>query len=253
MEMQVESLVAVYPDIRGVYISSLGGSLKAALALGRSIRRHQLNTMVGSNKICASACVWAFAGGVNRTAAGVLAVHQFYSPKGQDIGESDTQEEVATVGEYLDEMGVSRTVLDVASLVKPDEIQPVSFELAREWRLDNSERLITKMGEAQKRGWSQFTTMRKDGSPWYVNWGMIQTDSFGHVTVWAKHSNKNGNDDLWHIEFDSRGHARDLSYVRYDRAGDMIFSDSQPKAWMDMVPDTVNQDLYRTVMAEPAH
>jgi hypothetical protein len=112
---------SVAPNIRAVHFDSPGGSLNAGIALGRAIRRQGLNTYVDENAVCASACGYAFAGGRERRLSerGVLAVHQFYSP-GQDSGESVAQSTVAMLGAYLDEMGVSRKLLDMASLVKPD-------------------------------------------------------------------------------------------------------------------------------------
>ena len=58
-----------------VWLSSDGGSLQAGLAIGRYLRRTGLATRVPPGAICASACAYAFIGGVFRVVDGRIGVH----------------------------------------------------------------------------------------------------------------------------------------------------------------------------------
>ena len=73
--------------------------------------------------VCASSCAYAFLGGVARTVVepGALLLHQF-SSKGGVADESSTQEVVAVLNAYVDEMGVSRKALDPALLNRPEQL-----------------------------------------------------------------------------------------------------------------------------------
>jgi hypothetical protein len=77
-----------------IYLNSPGGDLMAGIKLGELIRVQGFNAAVGksvpsdvtasfrdiSEGRCASACAYAFLGGVSRTAKqGELGVHQFYN------------------------------------------------------------------------------------------------------------------------------------------------------------------------------
>jgi tol-pal system protein YbgF len=145
-----------HPGLRTIAFDSNGGSVVEALALGRAIREAGLDTYVGgtykvpregftaanflSMQECYSACVYAFAGGVHRfydANGGVLGVHQF---SGNDTasGEMTAQVLMTLIGVYLDEMGVSRTLLDWAAMVPPNTIQPLPRALAERFQLDNT-------------------------------------------------------------------------------------------------------------------
>lgn len=52
----------------GVVLQSPGGSVEAGLQLASIIRQNKLSTMVGAKSLCASACFYLFAAGVNRVA-----------------------------------------------------------------------------------------------------------------------------------------------------------------------------------------
>lgn len=58
-----------------VWLSSDGGSLYAGLAVGRYLRRTGLATRIPPDAICASACAYAFIGGVFRVVDGRIGVH----------------------------------------------------------------------------------------------------------------------------------------------------------------------------------
>jgi hypothetical protein len=142
-----------------VYFNSPGGNLIAGLELGRLIRDYGLDTYVGReyvsfegfnsdenevirtrvrNGICYSACAYSFMGGTSREIAegGSLGVHQFYTQRG-DSGEAYTQLTMTILAKYLDDMGIDRRVLDIASFTGSNKIKTISQELAQELNIDN--------------------------------------------------------------------------------------------------------------------
>jgi len=87
--------------------------------------------------VCASACALALVGGVNRLieSGARYGIHQFSGSKG-NIGDSATQMTVVALAAYVEEMGVSRSLLDVASLLR-SEMYWLSPPELRQLRIDN--------------------------------------------------------------------------------------------------------------------
>ena len=116
-----------------VVFNSPGGALLEGVKLGRVIRSLGFATGVAaqdavggprSKAICASACAYAFAGGVLRYVSDEarLGVHQFRSSLGAGVSEGDAQILSGFLVQYLDEMGVDAKAFSVASASSPDEI-----------------------------------------------------------------------------------------------------------------------------------
>jgi len=132
-----------------VRLNSPGGSLIAGVKLGEMFRDGKFSTAVGSTHttsglgwngrgymdrpersgkipgICASACAYAFLGGVSRAAkGGEIGIHQFYSAPPASGGSalsaadsvSETQAITGLIAQYLKEMGVDPEVLALASV-----------------------------------------------------------------------------------------------------------------------------------------
>lgn len=114
-----------------VVLNSPGGSLIGGLRLGMVIRQLNFDTEVGAEawsdeahvtSSCASACAYAFAGGVSRY-YGVdsrLGLHQFASSEGGTLRAG--QEISALVVAYLQKMGVDTTAFALASRATPDDM-----------------------------------------------------------------------------------------------------------------------------------
>lgn len=144
------------PTYGTIAFDSPGGSLYGGILLGKLIRARKLDTALApsydrvnrektegyetflSGAKCASACVLAFAGGVNReVAAGSrMGVHQF-SGAARNIGDAATQVTVVQIASYLRDMGVNRELLDIASLVPPTAIYWLQADQLKAARLDN--------------------------------------------------------------------------------------------------------------------
>lgn len=140
-----------------VVFSSPGGSVSGGVALGRAIRKNRLDVELANSysqvsagdsskdevlveqATCASACVIAFAGGMTRSVqqGARLGIHQF-SGGGGNIGDGATQVTVVYLASYFEEMGISRSLLDRASLVPASSIAWLSESEAKRFRLDNT-------------------------------------------------------------------------------------------------------------------
>lgn len=115
---RVESAVVIF--------DSSGGSLLGGIRLGEAIRRMEFDTSVATGSsdfesekpaVCASACAYAFAGGLSRylPKGSALGVHQFYGV-GDNLGDrGETQAVSAALVEYLTRMGVDSSAFVVAS------------------------------------------------------------------------------------------------------------------------------------------
>lgn len=148
----------------GITLHSPGGNLSGGLALGTEIRRLKLNTIATAQFIdvvrthndyrenilvrrveCHSACVYAFAGGVKRTVEGAaFGVHQFASRTPNPTAESSAQVTSVVLRAYLQDMGVSAELLDIASMVPPQQLRQLSAAEIRSLKLDNSSTPTTR-------------------------------------------------------------------------------------------------------------
>jgi hypothetical protein len=103
-------------------LASPGGSVQPALAMGRSIRRWEIKTVVDGD--CVSACALAFMGGVTRSATPMsLGVHQIsFSDGAQLSGAASAMVSQVSVSElliYAKEMGVDSEVISIATATLP--------------------------------------------------------------------------------------------------------------------------------------
>ena len=123
-----------------IVINSPGGSLIGGLALGRAIRQAGLSTHLAEVRredgtttlvdggVCASACAYAFLGGVNRsmTAGARYGLHQFYAdaPAPVDLRSSTraVQDLVASLTKYVTDMGVRADIVQLATRTRSDSV-----------------------------------------------------------------------------------------------------------------------------------
>lgn len=163
-----------------VRFNSPGGNLLAGLKLGEMIRSAGLFTAVGKTVgeqssfdadtiketvpdgpvykvregICASACVYAFIGGVTRYASkSKIGIHQFYDGKGlneplaktaSSIDRSVDQLLTGLLLEYVIRMGIDARLISLASSVAPwQEMKWLSAQELVDLKIDNSETVFT--------------------------------------------------------------------------------------------------------------
>jgi hypothetical protein len=128
-----------------LYIQSLGGNLGAALDMGYILRDHGMSTV--SFNWCASACTYMMMGGVNRVVAknGVYAVHQFsfdnsIDPQKAVYSNNDLQafqDQVASLHDYANQMGVDAQVVSIASHTPPSTTTNLTREQLVTLKVDN--------------------------------------------------------------------------------------------------------------------
>jgi len=129
-----------------VYFDSYGGSLIEGIALGEIIRKMGYDTSIGTihNRLsgtCASACTYAFAGGVARYIYDdrqKLGLHQFYSNKGLQGNISATQDTAALVAKHFSDMGVGEEAFIWASSTDSTKMKWLSKEEARRINFANN-------------------------------------------------------------------------------------------------------------------
>lgn len=123
-----------------IALHSPGGDLKAGMELGRLIRKEGATTWVAKTVslterglehletieagVCASACAFAFMGGLERKVgeADLLGVHQFYSTDNQKIDPKTVQNIAGRTLLFTIQMGIDPRVIVAASQTLPDDI-----------------------------------------------------------------------------------------------------------------------------------
>jgi hypothetical protein len=126
-----------------VAFASPGGNVTQAIIIGEEIRLRGLKTAVAAFDAngrmraasCASACVLAFAGGVDRLGVpgSRLGVHRFTTQVQTEDPVADTQRMVGLILGYLTRMGVSPSIMEMMSAT--EDIRWLSAQQAAEMRL----------------------------------------------------------------------------------------------------------------------
>ncbi len=137
-----------------VRFNSGGGDLAASMELGRLIRERGLRTAVSKTEflpknpkdrltarwkkgVCASACTYAFLGGVERSIEenSRLGVHQFYSEAPRGRGSfAVAQSAINDLGVYMSDMGVSGNLILAAAATAPVNMHWLSREELESYR-----------------------------------------------------------------------------------------------------------------------
>ena len=118
-----------------VFFNSNGGSLMEGIYMGEVIRQMGFDSTIGTlsykrEGVCASACSYAFAGGVARYIyydKQKIGLHQFFLNDGvnrNDVG--STQNTTATIAKHLSDMGISERAFVLASSTKSSEMKWLS-------------------------------------------------------------------------------------------------------------------------------
>ena len=119
-----------------VVLDSGGGLVVQGLQLGAYIRKQGFSTHVqGPDGACASACVYAYLGGVRRTVSdgARVGIHQISQGAGEPgPGSSECQSLLSQIAAHLLRMGAAIDILTIAVRVPPERLYWLSLpELAR--------------------------------------------------------------------------------------------------------------------------
>jgi ATP-dependent protease ClpP protease subunit len=114
----------------GFEINSPGGSVAAAMEIGRLFRKERAWIAVKQNGVCVSACVLILAGAVNRvTSPGRVGIHRPYlitSPQQSFTADNVKQSYSRMLQDlraYLREMNVSERLADNMLAVEPEKVR----------------------------------------------------------------------------------------------------------------------------------
>ncbi len=115
-------------------LDSQGGNVLESLAMGDAVRKAGVATMVRDGGACASACVYVFLGGVERTVGtgGKVGVHQVAGGGAASLSASDSQWLMSMVAIHVNKMSGAMDLLVPALRTRPQDMHWLSVgELAR--------------------------------------------------------------------------------------------------------------------------
>lgn len=129
--------------MNSVFFDTKGGNTNAAQLMGKLIRKQKLFTYIAPNASCASACIYAFSGGVVRMAYGRVSVHRStftdkYPTENIEDAIKATDERTRA---YIYEMGLSSLLTD-AILTTPNwAYRDLDDKDKRRWDVHGMERI----------------------------------------------------------------------------------------------------------------
>lgn len=151
-------------------INSPGGSVYAAMSIGRLLRKERIMVTVAPNDVCASACVLILAGGVMRSfvgnieglraPVGNIGIHRPYlEVPAQQVKVDDVKEQYGAmlqdIRAYFREMNVVEGLADAMLRIPPEEVHYLTDEEAKAYGLTNVDPVFQEtldLNEAQKLG-----------------------------------------------------------------------------------------------------
>lgn len=114
-----------------VVFNSHGGDVREAMLIGRAIRKSNMGTAVLRDSVCISACNFAFIGGITRSVIGSFGIHRPFPVDysvSEDAAQSGYTAIVREIGEYVEEMRVSRSLVERMIRISPSQVQFLSGE-----------------------------------------------------------------------------------------------------------------------------
>ncbi len=130
--------------LNAVQLNSNGGSGNVAREIGKIIREKRLNTYLGEDSKCESACVFILIGGVQRYAFGKVGVHRttyMDTPNDDENVAEDISESVSEVSEYIKSMGASVMLDDAINTTESWKMRYLTETEKRQWQVFGIDRL----------------------------------------------------------------------------------------------------------------
>ena len=121
-DARLAAALATTPRPRGLSLSSLGGNVQAALALGEAVRREGLATTVPARGVCASACGLVWLAGTPRAMGqdAHVGLHAAYLRRNGVSVETGAAN--ALIGAYLGRLGFDDRAIVYLTSAAPDEM-----------------------------------------------------------------------------------------------------------------------------------
>lgn len=152
-----------------VMLHSPGGDVIAGVRLGREFRQHGFNTQVGlAQRLpaggyqlrqgdCASACTFAFLGGVQRYAPDdVIGIHRFYpgnlEPDNRVVLRPGDEAVAAMIKVFAIDMGVDSAFIDRSLAIPPADMRYLSLDELRDLLVVNADGPLPLESQPQARG-----------------------------------------------------------------------------------------------------
>lgn len=119
--------------IVNVELDSVGGSVDAAIEIGRFLRAGEANAIVAEKERCASACLFILAGAVTRTVNGSLGIHRpFLETPSRPMTTADVKRTMTQRQEQLRaffrEMNIAERLADDMMMIPSAQIKWLSPE-----------------------------------------------------------------------------------------------------------------------------
>jgi ATP-dependent protease ClpP protease subunit len=121
-------------------ISSPGGSVHAAMAIGRLVRKEGVEVGVDANSLCSSACVLILAGGVMRFFIDNVGIHApYFEVPAQQINPENVRRSYGAllqdIRAYFREMNISENLADAMLRIPPGDVHFLTNEEASTYGL----------------------------------------------------------------------------------------------------------------------
>jgi hypothetical protein len=126
-----------------ISFNTRGGSGSTAREIGVIIRQRRLNTYVGPNSLCGSACIYGVIGGVVRNVYGKLSVHRTTY---DDIVPLHKLKKFISWSDYeeikhVSQMGISLLLIDAITTTPNWASRVLTETELRRWQINSTERL----------------------------------------------------------------------------------------------------------------
>lgn len=122
-----------------VNLNSTGGSVDAAIDIGRLLRQTDSMAVVYHDSKCFSACVYILAGAKRRAVDGEVGIHRPYDAVARLESERDQKEIYRSleneVKKYLSEVNISTRLYDDSIFVAPERIRILTVDELEEYGL----------------------------------------------------------------------------------------------------------------------
>ena len=133
--------------LNSVVLNTAGGSPSADIAIGKIIRKENLNTYVGPKHHCGSACIYILSSGIIRMAYGEVTVHRTTYEDGyptEKLEKSLKQTDVDNAN-HLFEMGMSTQLVDAIRITPNYTNWKLDDKEKRRWGVHGTERLYEEV------------------------------------------------------------------------------------------------------------
>lgn len=126
-----------------VSLDSKGGSVSAAISIGKAIREDTIGVILGESFSCVSSCVLLLAGGVTRDVGGQVGVHRPYLEEDVAYTTSSQKKIYADiekkVKDYLFYVNVPTSLYDLMFKIPPEKVRFLSHNELQEFNLNEDD------------------------------------------------------------------------------------------------------------------